>query len=196
MPAPAAALSLLLLMTHPTGQGQPGIHAAACRYLVNGVCSDSLPSAGNGGQGGNVIYNIIIQPSQGGAGGNGGDIRSGAGKGPVKESTPGLAAIAPPPSVASVPSTGRCTLSIAGEPVVDHKDCQFDKSDKHFAFTAESLNQKYTYTAKVSYNEDKTGQGTLSGGKSKAVRDLGRMSRDKACWINQDESVRLCAWRK
>lgn len=195
MPASAAALSLLLLTAGPSGTGHPDLHKVACRLAVNGVCQDNLPGAkvaGNGGKGGDatVVYNIYFGAAPtGGPGAAGGSVKTGG----APPSPAVAAAIAPSSSVSLALS--RCRLTIAGKPEVDTKGCQFEKKDRSFTLTGESTNQKYTYTIKVALNEDKTGTGTLSGGKTQAVRPLGTLNRRGACWLSEDESVEVSAWK-
>jgi hypothetical protein len=196
MPAPATALSLLMLLAQPGGQGLPDLHRVACKLAVNGVCQDNLPKnvAGNGGAGGNaqVVYNIYFGANpQGGDGAAGGSVKSG-----VKAALPPAAAAAASSPAARISlALSRCRLTIAGKPEVDTKGCQFEKSEKQFTLTGPSTNQKYTYTIKVALNEDKTGQGFLSGGKSASERPLGRLNRKGACWLSEDDSVEVCAWK-
>lgn len=144
---------------------------------------------GGGGRGGNQIiqcYNCILGGPAGGAGGNGGSA-SGLGSQPLKSSTPG--------ATLSSAILASCTLRIAGKLEVDAKNCFYEKLDRKFSIVAGSENRKYIYKMSVALNDDKTGNGTLSGGKTPEIRNLGIMTRERACWVSLDKSVELCAWK-
>lgn len=147
---------------------------------------------GGGGRGGNQIiqcYNCILGGPAGGAGGTGG---SATGSGAKSQKLDGS-------SLSSTSSIiSKCSLRIADVFVVDAKNCFYEKIGNKFSVVAGSDNRKYIYKMSVAINDDKSGFGTLSGGKTMSTRNLGAMvadKDDKACWVSLDQSVRLCAWR-
>ena len=147
---------------------------------------------GGGSAGGQVIYcnNCVLGGPAGGPGGPGGNaVNAGA-------PPPRVANAAPPPSSTSSSSIiAKCSLRIAGSPVVDARNCYYEKFDRSFSIVAGSDNRKYIYKMSIALNDDKTGRGTLSGGKVSTPRPLGTMTRERACWVSLDRSVELCAWK-
>ena len=138
---------------------------------------------GPGGRGGDAKVTVFAEPgsnlylgAEGGAGGHGGNASSGA-------------------AVVSTETIGRCTLDIAGESVVNAYGCQYAKANGQILIVGQSVNRKYTYQTRVVVNDDMTASGYLSTVGHPGERSLGAMTGSGACWINSDQSVRVCAWR-
>ena len=198
MPTVAAAMMSALL----AGQGAPAAAvplervAAPCHIMVDGVCkvavAQTAPTqarAGNGGNGGSVIYNFYLGGPTAGNGGNGGAVKMG----PSGASSP--AAASPSPGVPVSLTLRKCTLTIAGAPVVDAKGCRYNQLGQQFTLVAPSENQKHVYTIKVAWDDQKIGTATLEGGRTNKVRDLSPMTRKGACWVKTDGTVEICAWK-
>ncbi|TNC15781.1 hypothetical protein FF100_00455 [Methylobacterium terricola] len=151
-----------------------------------------MARGGDGGAGGPAggqvfhCYKCTITGPTGGAGGPGGSSDSGGAR-------PKPIDLGSAPVSSSVIS--RCTLRIAGSPVVDAQKCFFEKLERSFSIVAGSENRKYVYKMAVALNDDKTGRGFLEGGKTPGRRALGTMTQERACWVSLDKSVELCAWK-
>ena len=99
------------------------------------------------------------------------------------------------PFGASPLTLSRCTLSIAGGPVIDAKGCAYRKAEQGFAVTGPSASGKYAYTVRIAFREDRTATGYVAGGRTGSERALGDLARKGNCWAGEDGAVELCAWR-
>lgn len=200
MPALAVALLSAAVTAHPAAAAPlPLIRVAAkCHIMIDDVCkvrvaetAPSAPKGGNGGNGGSVYYNFYLGSPTAGNGGNGGAVKMSPSGSGVSSSAPALSAPAVPVNLV----LRKCKLTIGGAPVVDAKGCQYNQLGQQFTLTAPSENLKYTYTIKVAWDDQKIGSGTLAGGRTAKVRDLGVLTRRGACWVKSDETVEICAWK-
>jgi hypothetical protein len=178
MPAWLAALPFLVT---PSDLDALVHRVQACEVRTS---SGRCVRGGDGGPGGPAIIKVYgptyITPraGDGGAGGNA------TGSGTRNMSTGSISA----PTSSTI---SRCSLKIAGRMVVDGYSCSYERmTDTKFKMSSNN----YTWT--VDHNADRTAaRGSLTGGKSASVRDLGLMTPQGACWLNTDQTVQLCGWK-
>lgn len=92
-------------------------------------------------------------------------------------------------------SISSCNVEIAGKTIIDGSPCKFNSLDSRGSFTLWDPSDRKKYRVRVNVDASRQGYGELSGGGSGATRSLGLMSGSGACWVNQDSSVRVCAYR-
>lgn len=92
-------------------------------------------------------------------------------------------------------SISSCNVEIAGKTIIDGSPCKFNGLDGRGSFTLWDPSDRKKYRVRVNVDASHQGYGELSGGGSGATRSLGLMSGSGACWVNQDSSVRVCAYR-
>lgn len=170
MPAWLTVLPFLVAGPYQHHQGESLVHRAACTQTAQGV---KCVTGGAGGPGGNAsnIYYFYFGGAQGGNGGPGGSASGGDDE--TKSAR-----------------ISKCSLKIAGKTIVKATGCIFTLSDREMSIRAPS--DRKLYFVRIVFNEDKTGQGYLTGGGTSVSRSLGTMTRHGACWTKLDMTVEVC----
>jgi hypothetical protein len=191
-------LAVVALLTAMTATPSVPVGGGQMLQFIAGNTSGGPGGAGGDAHGQNV-YNCNVpgsctqeQKIIGGPGGQGGAANGGTQSGSGSSSVPAVAYGGPEP-IRKVVS--RCSLVIAGTPQIEATHCAFDFSadTKMTALVGPSVNGKYTYKVTWLPKGDGTAQAWLQGGTKSAVRELGLLHRNGACWTSDE--VRVCAWK-